>query len=75
MEAYRQIITGDKLADVIDLPENLKKSELEIIIMPVEQKEKETKKTQTIKLEDLPSHNLGRELLTVDREHIYANER
>ena len=50
-------------------------SELEVIIIPVENKEKETKKPQTIKLEDLPSHNLGRELLPVDREHIYTNER
>ena len=75
MEAYKQIISGNKLAEVIDLPENLKTSELEVIIIPVENKEKETKKPQTIKLEDLPSHNLGRELLPVDREHIYTNER
>lgn len=75
MEAYKQIISGNKLAEVIDLPESLKTSELEVIIIPVENKEKETKKPQTIKLEDLPSHNLGRELLPVDREHIYTNER
>jgi hypothetical protein len=75
MEAYREIIAGSKLAEVIDLPERLKKSELEVIILPVEKKEKQTEKKQTINLEDLPKHNMGKVLSPLDRAHIYTNER
>ncbi len=46
MEAYKQIISRNKLAEVIDLPENLKTSELEVIILPMEGKEKKRKKAQ-----------------------------
>lgn len=35
MEAYRVIITGSNLTEVIDLPDRLRKSELEVIILPV----------------------------------------
>ena len=75
MEALREIILGSKLAEVIDLPEEFKVSELEVIILPVKDKKKPTKKTQSINLEDLPRHKLGRELSPVDRDHIYTNER
>lgn len=75
MEAYREIIAGSKLAEVIDLPERLRKSEVEVIILPVEKKEKQVEKKQTINLEDLPKHNMGKVLSPLDREHIYANER
>jgi hypothetical protein len=67
MEALREIILGSKLAEVIDLPEEFKLSELEVIILPVKDKEKPTKKTQSINLEDLPRHKLGRELSPLAR--------
>jgi hypothetical protein len=63
------------LAEVIDLPEEFKASELEVIILPVKNKEKPAEKAQSINLEDLPGHKLGRELSPVDRDHIYTNER
>jgi hypothetical protein len=75
MEAYREIIAGSKLAEVIDLPERLRKSELEVIILPVEKKEKQTEKKQTINFEDLPKHKMGKMSSPLDREHIYTNER
>ncbi len=75
MEALREFITGSKLADIIDLPEEFKISELEVIILPVKDKEKPVEKTQRINLEDLPRHKMGRELSPIDREHIYTNER
>ncbi|UCH95213.1 MAG: hypothetical protein JSV88_33905 [Candidatus Aminicenantes bacterium] len=75
MEALREIILGSKLAEVIDLPEEFKASELEVIILPVKNKEKPAEKAQTINLEDLPRHKMGRELSPVDRDHIYINER
>lgn len=75
MEAYREIIAGSKLAEVIDLPERLKKSELEVIILPVEKKGKQAEKKQVVNLEDLPKHNMGKVLSPLDREHIYTDER
>jgi len=75
MVALREIILGSKLAEVIDLPEEFKASELEVIILQVKNKEKPTEKTQTINLQDLPRHKMGRELSPVDRDHIYTNER
>ena len=44
MEAYREIIAGSKLAEVMDLPENLRKSELEVIILPVVKEKRYVKK-------------------------------
>lgn len=67
MEAYSEIIAGNRLAEVIDLPEDLKTSEVEVFIFPV--------KKQSIRVEDLPRHKMGRELSPVDRDHIYSNER
>jgi hypothetical protein len=79
MEALREIIVGSRLAEVIDLPEAFKTSELEVIILPLEKekKKKSTEKIQAmpIKLEDLPRHKMGKELSKVDRDHIYTNER
>jgi hypothetical protein len=75
MVALREIILGSKLAEVIDLPEEFKTSELEVIILQVKNKEKPTEKTRTINLQDLPRHKMGRELSPVDRDHIYTNER
>ena len=75
MEAYREIIAGRKLAEVIDLPEKLRASELEVFIFPVKKKDKNSAKSQSIEPDDLPRHNMGRVLIPLDREHIYMNER
>ncbi|HLP61575.1 MAG TPA: hypothetical protein VK186_22230 [Candidatus Deferrimicrobium sp.] len=79
MEALREIIVGSRLAEVIDLPEEFKTSDLEIIILPLieEKKKKSTDKIHAIpiNLSDLPRHKMGRELSKVDRDHIYSNER
>lgn len=75
MEAYREFIAGNKLAEVMSLPEELKASELEVIILPIKKEEKQIEKDQPIKLEDLPRHKLGIELSPLDREHIYTDER
>lgn len=75
MEAYREIIAGSKLAEIIDLPENLRKSELEVIILPMVKEKRYTERKQSINLEDLPKHNMGKVLSPLDREHIYTNER
>jgi len=75
MEAYREIIAGSKLAEVIELPENLRKSELEVIILPVMTEKRYVDKKRYITLEDLPRHNMGKVLSPLDREHIYTNER
>jgi hypothetical protein len=75
MEAYREIIAGSKLAEVIDLPESLRDSELEVIILPVVKEKRYVEKKQSINLEDLPKHNMGKVLSPLDREHIYTNER
>ena len=75
MEAYREIIAGSKLAEVIDLPERLKKSELEVIILPVVKEKRQVGEKKSVNLEDLPKHNMGKVLSPLDREHIYTNER
>lgn len=75
MEAYREIIAGSKLAGVIDLPKRLRQSELEVIILPMGKEKKHDEKKQSINLEDLPKHNMGKVLSPLDREHIYINER
>jgi hypothetical protein len=79
MEALREIIPGNRLAGVIDLPEAFKASDLEVIILPVEKKTKkkspEKTRTMSFKLEDLPKHKMGKELSKVDRAHIYDDER
>ncbi len=74
MEALREIIAGSKLAEVIDLPEQLKTSVLEVIVLPVS-KEKEVEKNQSFNLEDLPKHKMGKEFSPLDRENIYTDER
>jgi len=74
MEALREIIAGSKLAEVIDLPEELKASELEIIVLPI-RKDKEVEKNQSFNLEDLPKHKMGKGLSPLDRESIYTDER
>jgi hypothetical protein len=35
MQAYREIIDGMKLKDIVNLPETLMKSQVEIIVLPV----------------------------------------
>lgn len=76
MEAYREIIAGDKLAEVINLPEELKASELEVIILPIKKKkEKLKKKAESINVKNLPRHNMGKVLIPLDRESIYSDER
>jgi hypothetical protein len=71
MEALREIIVGSRLAEVIDLPEAFKASELEVIILPIgkKKKKKSTKKIQatSVKLEDLPRHKMGKELSKVNK--------
>ncbi|MCP5105088.1 MAG: hypothetical protein GY950_16995 [bacterium] len=75
MEAYREIIAGNRLAEVIDLPEKLKSSEVEIIVLPVKDKDDRKDKNRSFKWEDIPEHNLGKELSPLDRDSIYSDER
>ena len=72
--AYRDIIAGNKLAEVIDLPEELKSTELEIVLFPVRNQNREEKR-KPFKIEDLPVHHMGRILSPLDRNTIYDNER
>jgi hypothetical protein len=75
MEAYREIIDGNKLASVVDLPEDLRKSEVEVIVLPVKDKATHERKKKTFNWNNLPKHNMGKVLSPLDREHIYTNER
>lgn len=75
MEAYREYIAGAKLAEVMSLPEELKESELEVIILPIKKEGKQIEEIQTIDPDDLPRHKMGTECWPIDREHIYADER
>jgi len=79
MEALREIIVGSRLAEVIELPEEFKTSDLEVIILPLLKEKKDTSaakiNTIPVKLVDLPRHKMGRELSIIDRDHIYTNER
>lgn len=75
MEAYREIIDGNKLSAVVDLPEKLRKSEVEIIVLPVKGKDNQERKKKTFNWDNLPKHNMGKVLTPLDREHIYTNER
>ncbi len=72
--AYRDTIAGKRLAEVIDLPDDLKTTELEILLFPVRDRHRE-EKSKPFKIEDLPVHNMGRILSTLDRNTIYDNER
>jgi hypothetical protein len=75
MQAYREIINGQKLAGIVDLPEELRESELELIVFPVERKEKKETPNSNINPEDLPRHKMGRVLKPLDRENIYSGAR
>lgn len=44
MQAYREIIDSRKLRHIINLPEELKRSEVEIIVLPVEKSRRKKKK-------------------------------
>jgi len=44
MQAYREIIDGRKLRRIINLPEELKQSEVEIIVLSVEKSNRKKKK-------------------------------
>ncbi|MCP5048895.1 MAG: hypothetical protein GY940_17120 [bacterium] len=47
MQAYREIIEGKRLIDIVDLPSELRDKEVEIIVLPVEEsKKKRTKLSQ-----------------------------
>ncbi len=70
MEVYREIINGNKLAEVIDLSKILRESELEVIILPLKNKNK-----KKINLKDIPIHNMGKILTELDRNSIYLDDR
>ncbi len=70
MEVYREIINGNKLAEVIDLSKILRESELEVIILPLKNKNK-----KKISLKDIPKHNMGKILTELDRNSIYLDDR
>ncbi len=72
--AYKDVISGNKLAEVIDLPDDLRTSELEILIFPIRSKNRKDKR-KSFELEDLPAHSMGRIFTTLDRDSIYSNER
>jgi len=44
MEYIRQIVVGDKLADIFDIPQALRDKMLEVIILPVENIEEGSKR-------------------------------
>lgn len=73
MNAYREIVAGNKLAKVIDLPEEFRTTDLEILVFPAKQEER--KKAKTISLKDLPKHDMGKVFSSLDRASIYLNER
>ena len=77
MEAYREIMPGDKLASIIDLPEDMKTSDCEVIVLPLEGKNKKKieKKTESFNWKNLPRHKMGKELSPINRENIYSSER
>jgi hypothetical protein len=63
MEAYREIMPGDKLASIIDLPEDMKTSDCEVIVLLLEGKNKKKieKKTGPFNWKNLPRHKMGKE--------------
>jgi hypothetical protein len=75
MEAYREIMAGSKLAEIIDLPDELRTSEVEVIVLPVKEKDEQEKKNKTFNWDDLPKHDLGKVRFPLDRDSIYSNER
>jgi len=46
MEAYREIIDSNKLSHILNLPEEFKESEVEIIVLPVEKPKRKKKKSK-----------------------------
>ncbi len=46
MEAYREIIDSRKLRHIIKLPEKLKESEVEIIVLPIEKSKRKKRKNK-----------------------------
>ncbi len=75
MEAYREVIAGDKLVGVIDLPEELRTAEVEVIVLPLKDKTGKEEKKKTFSLDNLPKHKLGKVVYPLDRESIYSDER
>lgn len=70
MEAYREVVTGNKLVGVIDLPEELRTAEIEIIVIPARGIDRQREKTKTFNWDNLPKHNLGRVVYPLDRNTI-----
>jgi hypothetical protein len=46
MDAHREIIDSRKLRHIIDLPERLKGSEVEIIVLPIDRPKESKKKSK-----------------------------
>ena len=72
---YKGTVAGNRLAEVmLDLPEELKTSELEVLIFPLKSDYRK-EKPGLIKIDDLPLHNMGKVLSSLDRNSIYSDER
>ena len=44
MEFVRKVVNGSEIKDVIDIPKSLSNKKLEILIFPIEEKNKNSKK-------------------------------
>lgn len=82
MEAYREIIDGKKLADIINIPKEFLQSKIELIVLPV--KAKDTGSINDDSREIVGSDDILPEVfynpikvsqyINIKRDEIYENE-
>lgn len=48
MEFVRKVVNGTDLVDVIDIPNSLINKKLEVLVLPIEEKQKKSKKKKSI---------------------------
>ncbi len=71
MEAYREIIDGKKLIDIINIPKKFIDSKIEIILLPVLSKEKKNIERNKLKKE-MSAISLNTKNYTFNRDDANA---
>ena len=71
MEAYREIIDGKKLIDIMNIPKKFINSKIEIILLPVLSKEKKSIERNKLKKE-MSAISLNTKSYTFNRDDANA---
>jgi len=68
MKAYRKIVDGDQLAKVIDIPDEFKDQEVEIVILPLKGKKNDSETRKAKKARGLLRAYKNDKFIPVEKE-------